>query len=68
MGYQVLLADQDITTYVNEKTLHLTNNLGQGPGVQQNSSGRAATAEFDTSLGPAATAIGAGQPPGIEFL
>ena len=22
---------------VNEKTLHLTNNLGQGPGVQQNS-------------------------------
>jgi hypothetical protein len=61
-NFKVLMADQDITTWVNEKTLHLTNNLGQGPGVQKNSSGRAATAEFDTALGPAATALGAGEP------
>ena len=59
-NFRVILAGQDITKYVNEKTLHLTNNLGQGPGVQQNSSGRAATAEFDSSLGPAASAVGAG--------
>ncbi len=60
--YKIMLAGQDITKYVNESTLHLTNNLGQGPGVQQNSSGRAATAEFDSTLGPAATALGAGDP------
>jgi hypothetical protein len=60
-NFKVTMAGQDITKYVNEKTIHLTNNLGQGPGVQQNSSGRAATSEFDSSLGPSATALGAGQ-------
>jgi hypothetical protein len=59
--FKVTIAGIDVTKYVNEKTIHLTNNLGQGPGIQQNSSGRAATAEFDTTLGPAASAMGAGE-------
>jgi hypothetical protein len=56
-----LLAGQDITSAVDEFTVDIESNLGQGAGVPTGQSGRATTAKFDTSLGPVATALGAGQ-------
>jgi hypothetical protein len=70
MGYKVLLAGQDITNFVSEETIDVESALGQGAGTAGNSGGRAATATFTTSLGPAAQAYGAGQvlPRGGPFL
>ena len=61
MGVRITLAGQDITTYVDETTIDIESNLGQGPGVPQGASGRATTCKFDCSLGPQGGALGAGQ-------
>jgi hypothetical protein len=61
MGLLVTLAGQDITSYVDEMTIDIESNLGQGPGVPQGSSGRATTCEFTVQLGPQASALGSGQ-------
>lgn len=60
MGLQVLLAGQDITSKVQEMSIQIKDVLGQGAGVGGGSTGRAATAQFLTSMGPAATAVAAG--------
>jgi hypothetical protein len=61
MGVRVTLAGQDITPYVDELSIDIESNLGQGPGVPQGSSGRATTCKFQSLLGPQGQALGAGQ-------
>lgn len=60
MAFTVTLAGQDITPLVDEFSIRIESLIGQGPG--SNSEGPSTTCAFNTSLGPAATAIGAGQP------
>lgn len=64
MAYQIMLAGQDITQYVDQMSIDIHDTLGQGGGAGSSGStqGRAATFKFNTSLGPLSTAIGAGQP------
>lgn len=59
-GFKVTLAGQDITAWTDEMTLDIERTLAQGAGTGSGS-GRASTCSFQTALGPAATAIGAGQ-------
>ena len=61
MGLTVTLAGQDITAYVDEHSIDIQDTWGQGPGVGQGSTGRAATATLIVSLGPISKAYGAGQ-------
>lgn len=58
---KVVLAGQDITSYVDEYSIDIADTLGQGPGVWGGGTGRAATCKFMTTLGPAALAQGSGQ-------
>lgn len=60
-GLTVLHAGQDITAVMDESTIDIQRNLGSGPGAPSGHAGRAGTAEFTAYLGPAASAIGAGQ-------
>jgi hypothetical protein len=61
---KITLAGQDITPYVDEKTIDIKDALGQGAGNAAGQSGRAATAEFNVQgLGPYYTALGAGTVP-----
>lgn len=60
MGIRVVMAGQDITPFVDEMSISIDDTLGQGVGSSGSSSGRAATCEFVTTLGPAASASGAG--------
>ena len=61
MGVRITMAGQDITDWVDELSLDVESNLGQGPGVPQGASGRATTGKFDCYLGPQASAYGSGQ-------
>ena len=61
MGVRITMAGQDITDWVDELSLDIESNLGQGPGVPQGASGRATTGKFDCYLGPQASAYGSGQ-------
>lgn len=61
MGVTVTLAGQDITKWVDEMSLDIESNLGQGPGVPQGASGRATTCKFLCYMGPQGAAIGSGQ-------
>jgi hypothetical protein len=60
MGLRVTMAGQDITAYVDEMSIQASDILGQGPGTTSVNSGRSATCQFNTTLGPASTAVGAG--------
>lgn len=60
-AWKVTLAGVDVTNYCSEKDFTAQDTLGQGPGVASGGSGRATTATIRTRLGPAASAIGAGQ-------
>lgn len=60
MGLKVLLGGIDITAFVDEMSIQIDDTLGQGPGTNSVNSGRAATAQFNTSLGPVSSAVGAG--------
>jgi hypothetical protein len=62
MGVRVTLGNQDITAWVDEPTIDIESNLGQGPGVPQGASGRATTCKFDCYMGPQGSALGSGQP------
>ena len=61
MSYRVTLAGQDITASVEEPTLQVVSNLGQGAGVMSHTSGRATTVQFVASMGPLSLAKGAGE-------
>jgi hypothetical protein len=61
--YTYTLAGQDISDYVEARSLTIQSQLGQGAGVVGGTSGRVTEAWFDTSLGPAASAVGAGNAP-----
>ncbi len=67
-GFIVTLGGQNITGYVDPLTLDIESALGQGPGVLGGTSGRATTASFITSLGPAGSAVGAGSPLAVRNL
>lgn len=60
-GLTVKLAGQDITNYVSEETIKITDALAQGSGRSAGGTGRAKKGSVRVSLGPAASAIGAGQ-------
>lgn len=64
MAYQIKLAGQDITLYVDQMSIEISDSLGQGGGAGSSGAtqGRAATCKFNTNLGPMSSAIGAGQP------
>ena len=68
MGLRVTLAGRDITPFVQEETIQIKDVLGQGTGPGASSAGRAATAQLLVSLGPAASASGAGQLPSGPVL
>lgn len=68
MGLRVTLAGRDITPFVQEETIQIKDVLGQGTGPGASSAGRAATAQLLTTLGPAASASGAGQLPSGPVL
>lgn len=59
-SWQVTLQGIDITDYCQESSFDIEDTLGQGPGVAAGSSGRATKSTIRTSLGPAASAVGAG--------
>ena len=63
MAYNITLQGQDITLYVDQLTVNITDTLGQGAGAGGSGAtqGRASTIKFNTSLGPPNTAKGAGQ-------
>ena len=63
MAFQITLAGQDITQYVDQMSISIKDTLGQGAGAGSSGAtqGRAATFKFNTSLGPMTNAIGAGQ-------
>lgn len=60
MPYSVTMAGVDITTHVQVESITAKDVLGQGAGSNATRTGRAATCEFLTNLGPASAAIGAG--------
>lgn len=68
MGLTFLLGGQDITNYVDEMSIQLSDTLGQGAGTSAVSSGRASTIQFKTTLGPIMSALGAGSSPGVPAL
>ena len=61
MGVRITMAGQDITDWVDELSLDVESNLGQGPGVPQGASGRATTCAFLAYMGPQGGAYGSGQ-------
>src|SRR5258708_9526465 len=61
-GLTVKLAGQDISTYVSEPTIVIKDTLAQGAGTNSGGTGRAKKGSFLCSLGPAASALGSGQP------
>lgn len=62
MAYSITLAGQDITLYTDELSIDIQDSLGQSSGAGSSSlqQGRAGTIQFNTSLGPITSAIGAG--------
>jgi hypothetical protein len=62
VAYSITLAGQDITQYVDQLSIDINDTLGQGGGAGSGPStqGRASTFKFNTSLGPASLALGAG--------
>jgi hypothetical protein len=63
MGLRIMMAGQDITDDVDEMSLQIEVSLAQGSGTGNGTSGRATSCQFKTSLGPAASAVGAGTTP-----
>lgn len=57
---KITMAGQDITALVDESSIQIEVSLAQGSGTGNGTSGRAATCQFVTSLGPVASAVGAG--------
>lgn len=68
MGLTIKLSNVDITTYVDELSIQATDILGQGPGTTSVNAGRAATLQFNTSLGPASSAVGSGEVVSVPTL
>lgn len=60
MGVKITLGGQDITAYCDEMSIQVDDTLGQGPGTNSVNSGRASTVQFNTTLGPTSSAVGAG--------
>lgn len=62
MPFSITLAGQDITLYSDQMSIDAVDALGQGSGSgsSQLQQGRAGTIQFDTSLGPVNSAVGAG--------
>lgn len=61
MAMQILYAGQDVSLLVQESSIQLQDQLGQGAGVLSGSSGRATTLSFLISeVGTASNAVGAG--------
>lgn len=56
----IKMAGQDITRFVDELSVDIKDDLGQGPGTTAGSVGRTSTCQFTTTLGPANSAVGAG--------
>lgn len=61
-GLLITLAGQNITRWVQEKSIDIEMQLAQGAGTAKTGNGRAATASMLVAFGPAATALGSGQP------
>jgi len=63
MAYSITYAGQDITAYVDQMSIEVTDTLAQGAGTGGGNtpSGRATTFKMNTSLGPVSQAKGAGQ-------
>lgn len=59
-GVKVTLAGVDISDYISEASIDIKDTLGQGPGSGSGASPRASTFSLLSSLGPAASAVGAG--------
>lgn len=57
-----MLAGQNISPYVDEMSLDISDTLGQGAGSGSGASARATTATFRSRLGPVSTAVGSGTP------
>jgi hypothetical protein len=60
MAYSITMAGQNITSHVDMLSVTAKDILGQGAGSGATRTGRAATCEFLTDLGPANSALGAG--------
>lgn len=62
MAFSITLAGQDITLFVDQLSIKVVDSLGQSSGAGSSAlqQGRAGTIEMNSSLGPAATAVGAG--------
>jgi hypothetical protein len=60
MGLRITMAGQNITDFVQEASIQIEVSLAQGSGTGNGTSGRATSCQFVTSLGPAASAVGAG--------
>lgn len=71
-GFSIILAGQDITSTVDQTTIDAIDALGQGSGAgaAPTFQGRQSTIKLNTSLGPANSALGAGQtlPGGGPYL
>lgn len=59
-GLRIMHAGQNITAFVDESSLDLKDTLGQGEGSGSGSVKRTSTASFKSTLGPVASAVGAG--------
>lgn len=68
MGLRVMMAGQDITDDVDESSIQIEVSLAQGSGTGNGTGGRATSCTFTTSLGPAASAVGAGTTPSSPTL
>lgn len=71
-GFSIILAGQDITSTVDQASIDAIDALGQGSGAgaAPTFQGRQSTIKLNTSLGPANSALGAGQtlPGGGPYL
>jgi hypothetical protein len=59
-GLTIKLAGIDITAYVDEESIDITDTLGQGQGTGSGGGGRATVCKMTTRLGPIAASVGAG--------
>lgn len=60
MSLKITMAGVDITSHVKIESIQAKDILGQGAGTNATRTGRAATCEFLTDLGPANSAVGSG--------
>ncbi len=60
MGLKMLWSGVDVSAYIDESSIDIKDALGQGAGAGTLSSGRAATFDFITTLGPVYNAVASG--------